>query len=231
MREAATSAGLPIVPPPAHACVERQFLGQSDRLRLSSAASEVPLVHRALKIKPSNAFITKVVRDNGEAILVLGTRKAESASRSHAMTRLERERVAESESERQPSELTRLHADRKLVQRRCVVVPDAGRKPLGLRQQGTVDDVPERLQTGSARWSSIQPLRAVGTAVLGAGSARWWTRIGSMHAMIQNDKEKEWMMPLLQLRNELDVADNRPLRDFRRRSFPLRLLRTKVFPL
>jgi DNA sulfur modification protein DndC len=28
-----------------------------------------------LKIKPSNAFITKVVRDDGEAILVLGTRR------------------------------------------------------------------------------------------------------------------------------------------------------------
>ena len=37
-----------------------------------------------------------------------------------------------------------------------------------------------------------------------------------MHAMIQNDHEKEWMLPLLDLRNQLDVHDDRPLRDFRR---------------
>ena len=29
-----------------------------------------------------------------------------------------------------------------------------------------------------------------------------------MQAMIQNDEEKEWMLPLLQLRDALDVADD-----------------------
>lgn len=38
----------------------------------------------------------------------------------------------------------------------------------------------------------------------------------SMQAMIQNDEEKEWMLPLLELRNELDVLDDKHLRDFRR---------------
>ena len=28
----------------------------------------------------------------------------------------------------------------------------------------------------------------------------------SMSAMIQNDEEKEWMLPLLELRNDLDLA-------------------------
>lgn len=37
-----------------------------------------------------------------------------------------------------------------------------------------------------------------------------------MAAMIQNDEEKEWMLPLLELRNALDIADDRHLRDFRR---------------
>ena len=37
-----------------------------------------------------------------------------------------------------------------------------------------------------------------------------------MAAMIQNDEEKEWMLPLLDLRNELDVMNDKPLRDFRR---------------
>jgi DNA sulfur modification protein DndC len=38
----------------------------------------------------------------------------------------------------------------------------------------------------------------------------------SMSAMIQNDEEKEWMLPLLELRNDLDLANDTPLRDFRR---------------
>jgi len=38
----------------------------------------------------------------------------------------------------------------------------------------------------------------------------------SMAAMINNDEEKEWMAPLLELRNELDLKDDRHLRDFRR---------------
>src|SRR5262245_66155346 len=38
----------------------------------------------------------------------------------------------------------------------------------------------------------------------------------SMAAMVQNDEEKEWMLPLLQLRNALDLQDDRNLRDCRR---------------
>jgi DNA sulfur modification protein DndC len=38
----------------------------------------------------------------------------------------------------------------------------------------------------------------------------------SMEAMIQNDEEKEWLQPLLDLRNELDIQDDRDKRDFRR---------------
>src|SRR5262249_50676912 len=46
-----------------------------------------------LKIKPSNAFIRGMVRSHGEAILILGTRKAESSGRSHRMTELESRRL------------------------------------------------------------------------------------------------------------------------------------------
>lgn len=45
-----------------------------------------------------------------------------------------------------------------------------------------------------------------------------------MHAMIQNDEEKEWMLPLLELRNDLDLKDDRHLRDFRRLSGAVQLL-------
>ena len=46
-----------------------------------------------LKIKPSNAFIRRVVRRHGEAILVLGIRKAESAARAKVMEKHEGKRI------------------------------------------------------------------------------------------------------------------------------------------
>ena len=38
-----------------------------------------------------------------------------------------------------------------------------------------------------------------------------------MQAMIRNDQEKEWMLPLAELRNRyLDIKEDRKHRDFRR---------------
>ena len=89
-----------------------------------------------LKIKPSNSFIREVVRESGEAILVLGTRKAESQKRAATMDRHEQQRVRESpDAECQTAQLADLHAHRGLGQRRRLAVPDAGQKPLGAQQQ------------------------------------------------------------------------------------------------
>jgi len=51
----------------------------------------------------------------------------------------------------------------------------------------------------------------------------------SMQAMIRNDREKEWMQPLLDLRNELD-EDDRHLRDFRRMNGSVQLFKDRVIP-
>ena len=48
-----------------------------------------------LKSDPSNRFIRDAVRENGEAILVLGTRKAESQRRALTMAKHDRRRVRE----------------------------------------------------------------------------------------------------------------------------------------
>ena len=55
-----------------------------------------------------------------------------------------------------------------------------------------------------------------------------------MHAMIQNDQEKEWMLPLLELRNQLDPPKgpraDRPLRDFRRMNGSVQLFHDRPIP-
>src|SRR3954454_16838605 len=52
----------------------------------------------------------------------------------------------------------------------------------------------------------------------------------SMQAMIGNDEEKEWMLPLLELRNALDVPDDRHLRDFRRMNGLVQLYNKRIIP-
>lgn len=58
-----------------------------------------------------------------------------------------------------------------------------------------------------------------------------------MAAMIQNDEDKAWMEPLLKIRNELDVQDDKDRRDFRRMNGSVQLFErntesgTEVVPI
>jgi DNA sulfur modification protein DndC len=172
-----------------------------------------------LKINPSNAFITNVVRKNGEAILVLGTRKAESAARARNMEKYERLRVRE-----------RLSPNSNASLPNCLIFT-----PI---EDWSNDDVWLFLMQVENPWGYANkdlltmyqgaspdgecPL-VVDTSTPSCGDSRFgcWVctlvdKDKSMQAMIQNDEEKEWMLPLLRLRDELDVQDDRHLRDFRR---------------
>jgi DNA sulfur modification protein DndC len=184
-----------------------------------------------LKIKPSNAFIQSAVRESGEAILVLGTRKAESAARARTMTRLEQQRIRE-----------RLSPNANLPN--CLVY-----SPL---EEWTNDDVWLFLMQVPNPWGYNNkdlltmyqgaspdgecPL-VVDTTTPSCGDSRFGCWVctlvdhdRSMHAMILNDEEKEWMLPLLELRNELDVQDDRHLRDFRRMNGLVQLFHDRPIP-
>ncbi|MDA8310868.1 MAG: DNA phosphorothioation system sulfurtransferase DndC [Actinomycetota bacterium] len=184
-----------------------------------------------LKIKPSNAFIRSVVRAHGEAILVLGTRKAESAGRAKRMTDLESKRVRD-----QLSPNTALP--------NCLVF-----SPI---EAWSNDDVWLFLMQTTNPWGYSNkdlltmyqgaspdgecPL-VVDASTPSCGDSRFgcWVctlveKDKSMAAMIQNDEEKEWMLPLLDLRNELDVANDRHLRDFRRMNGSVQLFHDRPIP-
>lgn len=183
-----------------------------------------------LKIHPSNRFISDVVRKSGEAILVLGMRKAESHARARVMDRLEGQRIRE-----------RLSPNANL-QNSYVYTPV---------ETWTNDDVWTFLMQVKNPWgfpnkdllTMYQGASADGECPLvidsstpSCGDSRFgcWVctlveKDKSMHAMIQNDQEKEWMLPLLELRNELD-ADDRKLRDFRRMNGAVQLFKDRVIP-
>ncbi|SKJ66982.1 PUA domain (predicted RNA-binding domain) [Mycobacteroides abscessus subsp. massiliense] len=184
-----------------------------------------------LKIKPSNTFIRDMVKAHGEAILVLGTRKAESSGRSHRMTELEARRVRDL-----------LSPNNSLPN--CLVYSPV--------EDWSNDDVWTFLMQENNPWGYSNkelltmyqgaspdgecPL-VVDSSTPSCGDSRFgcWTctlvdKDKSMSAMIQNDEEKEWMLPLLDLRNALDVADDRHLRDFRRMNGSVQLFNGKPIP-
>jgi DNA sulfur modification protein DndC len=184
-----------------------------------------------LKIKPSNTFIRNVVRAHGEAILVLGTRKAESSGRAHRMNALESRRVRDLLSPNQALP-------------NCLVYSPV--------ENWSNDDVWTFLMQTSNPWgysnkdllSMYQGASPDGECPLvvdastpSCGDSRFgcWVctlvdKDKSMSAMIQNDEEKEWMLPLLELRNELDLTDDRRLRDFRRMNGSVQLFHDRPIP-
>lgn len=184
-----------------------------------------------LKIKPSNAFVRRVVRENGEAILVLGTRKAESAGRRHRMELLEGARVRGrlSPNDSLPNSLVYspiedwTNDDVWLYLMQVANPWGYDNKDLMAMYRGASADNECPLVVDSSTPSC-------GDSRFGCWVCTLVDKDKSMSAMIQNDEEKEWMLPLLELRNALDVADDRPLRDFRRMNGRVQLFHDRPIP-
>jgi len=171
-----------------------------------------------LKINPSNRFIRDLIRNSGETILVLGTRKAESTKRAYRMKKMEAKRVR-----------ARLSPNMNLPNSLVYSVIEDWRDDevwLYLMQWENPWGYSNKDLFAMYRGATADnecPL-VVDTSTPSCGSSRFgcWvctmvSQDKSLTAMIQNDEEKEWLQPLLDFRVELDVEDSRDRRDFRRR--------------
>lgn len=231
MERAARQGGLPITPHRLTPAVADTFWVNLIGRGYPAPRPKFRWCTERLKIKPSNSFIREMVKAHGEAILVLGTRKAESSGRSHRMTELQARRVRDL-----------LSPNNSLPN--CLVY-----SPI---EDWSNDDVWTFLMQEANPWGYSNkelltmyqgaspdgecPL-VVDSSTPSCGDSRFgcWTctlvdKDKSMSAMIQNDEEKEWMLPLLDLRNALDVADDRHLRDFRRMNGAVQLFHGKPIP-
>lgn len=189
-----------------------------------------------LKIDPSNRFIGDLVKANGEAIVVLGMRKGESQARRKVMGRLEGQRVRE------------LLSPNASLQNSWVYTPveawtndDVWLFLMQVRNAWGFDNKDLLTMYQGASEDGECPL-VIDTSTPSCGDSRFgcWVctlveRDKSMSAMIRNDGEKEWMLPLLDLRNALDVRsdetgrrDDRHLRDFRRMNGSVQLHRDRM---
>jgi DNA sulfur modification protein DndC len=184
-----------------------------------------------MKIRPSNKFIRDMVRRYGEAILVLGTRKAESQVRAARMEKLESTRVREGLS------------PNKSLPNSLVFTPienwsndDVWLYLMQVKNPWGHDNKSLLTMYQGASEGGECPL-VVDTTTPSCGSSRFgcWVctvvdKDRSMEAMIKNDEEKAWMMPLLELRNEMDKPDDRDRRDYRRMSGQIQLFHDRTIP-
>ena len=184
-----------------------------------------------LKIQPVNNFIRNKIAEHGEVILVLGTRKQESARRNRTMVNLEKKRV------------------RELLSPNPTLANELVFSPL---ENWSDDDVWVFLMQYKNPWgySNVDLLTMyrgasadnecplmVDKSLPSCGKSRFgcWVctmveKDKSMEAMIANDEEKEWMTPLLEFRNKFgDENGDRERRSFRRMNGQIQGSHGKLF--
>jgi DNA sulfur modification protein DndC len=178
-----------------------------------------------LKISPSNRFIRDMIRVSGEAIVVLGIRKAESSSRAKRMKEWEAKRVRDrlSPNMNLPNSLVYSPVEDWRNDEVWLYLMQ-WENPWGYSNKDLFS-----MYRGATADNEC-PL-VVDTSTPSCGSSRFgcWvctlvSEDSSLSAMIQNDEEKEWLQPLLDFRRELDIEDeDRDWRDFRRRTGEVQL--------
>lgn len=231
MEQAAMKSGLPIYPHRLTPDVRDTFWVNLIGKGYPAPRPKFRWCTERLKIKPADGFISNVVRQNGEAIVVLGTRKAESSGRAARLNELESKRPRDHLSQH-PSLLNAY-----------VYAPIAEwtnddvwlflmqvRNPWGYDNKDLLT-----LYQGASPDAEC-PL-VIDTSTPSCGDSRFgcWVctlveQDKSMTAMIKNDDDKAWMEPLLALRNDLDEHDH-DKRDFRRMSGAVMLIRDKDDPI
>lgn len=165
-----------------------------------------------LKISPSNTFIQDVVKKNGEAILVLGTRKHESTVRAASMENIENR----ADNTRKNDGLN-VNAQ---LDRVWVYTPiedwtnddvwsflTQQKNPWGYRNTDLLGMYQGATDGGECPLVVDKSTPSCGDSRFGCYVCTMVGEDKSMAAMIANDEEKEWMLPLLALRNEIDIND------------------------
>ena len=231
MRQTAEALGLPVEPHKLKPKLTDTFWVNLIGRGYPSPRHKFRWCTERLKINPSNTFIREVVRASGEALLVLGSRKSESSTRARNFKEQDKSRLRD-----------RLRRNAKLPNS-LVYTPIEDwvnddvwlflmqyENPWGYHNKDLLT-----MYQGASEDSEC-PL-VVDTTTPSCGDSRFgcWVctmvdQDRSMQAMIRNDEEKEWMLPLLDLRNQLGERSDRDVRDFRRMNGTVQLFNDKPIP-
>ena len=178
-----------------------------------------------LKIMPSNDFIKSVVSEYGEAILLLGTRKEESSRRAQNMERYEKLRVRDYLSPNGSMQNGLVFSPlEKWSSQDVWFYLMQYRNPWNFDNKDLMN-----LYRGASEDAECPIVMDLSMPSCGNSRFGCWVctvveKDKSMEAMIINDAQKSWMMPLLNFRNK--IADSE--KDWERRDF--RKMWGNVFP-
>lgn len=212
MEEQAKAQGLPIIPHRLTPAVKDRFWVNLIGKGYPAPRHKFRWCTDRLKISPSNTFIKNMADKNGEAILVLGTRKAESSARAASMDRFENS----STNTRKALGLT----ENGSLERVWVYAPIASwsnddvwvylnsvDNPWKFPNQDLMGMYQGATEGGECPLVVDQSTQSCGDSRFGCYVCTMVSEDKSMNAMISNDDEKEWMYPLVALRQEIEVND------------------------
>ena len=214
MRKTAEEQGMPIIP-------ERLIPDYNDTFWVNLIGRGYPFPRMKyrwctdrLKIRPVNNFIRKRIAEHGKIILVLGTRKQESSRRARTMNALEKKRVREllSPNPTLANELVYSPLEAwsdEDVWAFLMQYPN----PWGYSNTDLLTMYRGATADNECPLMTDHNLPTCGRSRFGCWVCTMVEKDKSMEAMIANDEEKEWMLPLLEFRNEFgDEAGDRDRR-------------------
>lgn len=234
MAIAASKHNLPFQPHQLHPTLENNFWVNLIGKGYPAPRQKFRWCTERLKINPANRFIRNIVRESGETILVLGTRKAESSRRAATMAKHAQGRVRDRLSPNASLPNSLVYSP----------IEDWGNDEVWLYlnqwQNPWGHSNKDLFQIYRGATADNECPLVVDTSTPSCGSSRFgcWVctlvdRDKSMEAMILNDESKEWMQALLDFREELDFRAEgkreleRKNRDFRRISGSIQLFERK----
>ncbi|MEF3695697.1 DNA phosphorothioation system sulfurtransferase DndC [Desulfolutivibrio sp.] len=172
-----------------------------------------------LKIWPSNKFIYNVVNKYGEAILAIGTRKAESQIRARTMVKHERSRTRDRLSPNGSIPNCTIYTPIEDWTNDDVwLFITRTENPWGLGPTELLELYKDATLDRECPLVVDKSTPSCGASRFGCWVCTLVARDKSMEAMIANDPQNEWLKPLTTFRDLLDVNNDDHLRDFRRMS-------------
>lgn len=171
-----------------------------------------------LKIQPVNNFIKSAIAEHGEIIMVLGTRKAESQRRARTMAYYEKKRVREllSPNPTLANELVFSPLEEWNDDDVWVFLMQY-KNPWGYSNQELLTLYKGATADNECPLMVEKNLPSCGKSRFGCWVCTMVEKDKSMEAMIANDNEKAWMVPLLEFRNKFgDEELDRERRSFKK---------------
>ncbi len=184
-----------------------------------------------LKIDPANAFIKNTVAEYGEVVMVLGVRKAESATRAQVMAL---HRISGSPLSRHST----LQGAYVYTPIESFTIDDVWTYLLQVPSPWGVDNrqllaLYRNAQAGECPLVVDKHTESCGNSRFGCWVCTVVSRDRAMEALIDNGEE--WLEPLLELRDELastqDPKRKTTVREFRRRSGKVTFVESRSDPI